>query len=414
VPTRHNGGPSPRPVFLVAAARSGSTLLRHILDAHVEVGCPGETGLAGTIGALGRAWYTVASDRIGGHAASPPPQARASIRRAVTDVMAFYCAEGGKRVYCDKSLETPHWLGGVHAVMPEARYILMYRHVLDVVMSGLGASLWGFNAYGYAPYVSRSVENFVAPLVQHWNVHVEPTLEWHSAHPDLCYRVRYEDLVAEPAETLGGLCAFLNVDYDGDLVSRALATPKTSNTPGDHKVLFTRRLHDDSVGSGRRVPIELIPPPLLEEVNVKLGLLGYSAIGTEPAALSELSAVVSTHDKLGLAARLQAVMPAQVSLPGPPFGCEQCILRVDGDPTVEWHVDLASGAVRRAAHSGPIGSRFVLTGDCEDLVALVEAEVNGGELLAARRIRAVNQPVDGSLVRIATALADARHRNAGR
>ena len=53
------------PVFVVSAPRSGTTLLRLILDAHPEIGCPSETGIPTLAAHLTRVWSTIYSDIAG-------------------------------------------------------------------------------------------------------------------------------------------------------------------------------------------------------------------------------------------------------------------------------------------------------------------------------------------------------------
>jgi hypothetical protein len=37
---------------------------------------------------------------------------------------------------------------------------------------------------------------------------------------DRCHRLKYEDLCADPAETLAALCTFLGIDFDTQMLSR--------------------------------------------------------------------------------------------------------------------------------------------------------------------------------------------------
>jgi hypothetical protein len=46
------------PVFVLCGARSGSTLLRFILDAHPELACPPETNIPALCAQLSSVWYT--------------------------------------------------------------------------------------------------------------------------------------------------------------------------------------------------------------------------------------------------------------------------------------------------------------------------------------------------------------------
>jgi hypothetical protein len=52
---------SPELVLILGAARSGTTLLRSLLDAHPDIGCPAEAALPQLISHTRRVWATVCS-----------------------------------------------------------------------------------------------------------------------------------------------------------------------------------------------------------------------------------------------------------------------------------------------------------------------------------------------------------------
>jgi len=124
--------------------------------------------------------------------------AREWIRATVLGGIDRYCEREGKRMYVDKSLDSVFALDVVKQVFPDVRCILAFRHVMDTIASGIEASPWGFQAYGYAPYVQSNPGNSVAALGSYWLHHVTQALEWERRNPDACLRVRYEDLVAQP------------------------------------------------------------------------------------------------------------------------------------------------------------------------------------------------------------------------
>src|ERR1700722_838384 len=59
-------GRSDAPAFILTTSRSGSTLLRFIIDSHPDFVCPPETNLAGACAHLARAWDSLEQ------AAAPP------------------------------------------------------------------------------------------------------------------------------------------------------------------------------------------------------------------------------------------------------------------------------------------------------------------------------------------------------
>lgn len=371
--------------LIVGAARSGTTLLRLLLDHHPEIGCPPEAGIPSLIEHLGRVWWTVVCEeptpREEGFSGLPET-AKEHIRQTLRGPVRHYCAPNGKRLYCDKSLDSVHHLELVRELFPDVRCVLLFRHVMDTVASGVEASTWGFQAYGYTPFVQASPENFVAALANYWVGHVDAALRWEQAHPELCHRVRYEDLVRHPERTIQGICQFLGVAADLSVLERTFGRARTAVGPGDHKVMYTSSVHARSIGRGKRVPVSLIPPPLLEVVNRQLEELGYEALtrawNSEPV---EGRAAAEADE---WSRRLVELMRG-VSVPPDGDGADIgsfAVVAQDRDE-LRWVVDPEAAEVRQG--DGDVES--VVTGTAEDLVLMISREENPGVLLRSGRIR---------------------------
>jgi hypothetical protein len=371
----------PRPAFIVGTGRSGTTLLRMILDAHDDVGCPGEAGMGLLVTQLGRVWFTICTDRVGARVPRPPSEVRRALRRALFAPMTYYCAPGSKRVFCDKSLDTADHLFGIHQVMPEARYVLMFRHPLDVVASGIEASPYGFRAFGYAPFIAQSVDNFVAALLRQWTLRVSQALTWERLHPRRCVRVRYEDLVLDTACTTSTVFRFLGVEADGTTVARALERARLNLTPGDPKIAFTREIHTDSIGRGRNIPLSLIPLPLRTDINEQLGSLGYPEITYGPRG--ELAQWGPPAPE-GTLETLEALMPRVLELRSGERMPLVCALVVDDVAECGWTVDLQAATVTSGASSG---TDATMVASARDLVRLLNGEENPASMFAKGLLR---------------------------
>jgi hypothetical protein len=212
-----------------------------------------------------------------GGAPELPPGARGWVVPAIQAVMGGYCARGDKRLYCDKSLDSVHYLSLVRELFPDTRVVLLFRHVMDTVASGIEASPWGFQAYGYAPYVQASPGNAVAALASYWLDHVSEALRWEQQHPENCHRVRYEDLVLAPEDTVIAIQRFLGVSVDPSVLTAAFDREPLRG-PGDYKVEYTTSVHARSIGHGKRVPVTMLPSPLLSALNEQLEALGYQPL----------------------------------------------------------------------------------------------------------------------------------------
>lgn len=388
---------SVEPIWLITCARSGSTLLRYMLDAHADIACPPETNIAGMAEMVARVWYILCADQSGDFPDEPSPDVRESILQAVRAPMVHFCEAQGKRWYCDKSLDTLLHAASVSDLFPDSRYILLFRNVMDVVASGLEASPWGFNAYGFEPFVRQSPHNLVAALVQYWNVHVHRALEWEDEHPELCLRVRYEDLVARPHEELTRIYHFLAIEPDFSVIDRAFRKPRLYTAgPGDHKVVYTDRIHTDSVDRGRTIPVTMIPAPLLDATNEHLQRLGYDQLTpawnsvvpaftpeslenvTTTAWVEMLASLLGDHDEL----RVDAM----------PAGIDSIAIVALDTPGLRWTL----GATQIATENAHAAS-VTMIGSAESWVKLITGEANAGTLFRSGLIRCTDAPDESNV-----------------
>jgi hypothetical protein len=258
--------------------------------------------------------------------------------------------------------------------------VLVFRHVMDTVASGIEASPWGFNAYGYAPYVQTTPGNTVAALASYWLDHVTMALNWEKEHPDVCHRVMYEDLVLRPDETIGGIQRFLGVAEDLSVLAQAFDR-EPPRGPGDYKVEHTTGVHAESIGRGKRVPVTMLPPALLAALNEKLTALGYDTLDRGWNAAER---PVDSGGRGLWADRLAELMGEVQVRPGQADVGPFAVVTED-HRALRWVIDPRSGTVEQ----GDGDVEGVLTGTAEDLVLMLTEEENLGALLRSNRVRHV-------------------------
>src|SRR5580692_1137854 len=117
------------PVVVLTCARSGSTLLRMILDAHPDLACPPETNIARTCVSLADMWVSLdpACTRT-----ALTPSARRHVKGVVDEAFADYLTRVGKRRWCEKSLGTSEVADDFLKLYENTKFICLYRHVMDV------------------------------------------------------------------------------------------------------------------------------------------------------------------------------------------------------------------------------------------------------------------------------------------
>lgn len=267
-------------IFIQGCERSGTTLLRYIVDSHPEVCCPSELYLGNTLEAL-----KVTLERS--TAALLPPADRdryvtAELRRIVSEILGRYADRKKKRLWCEKTPLNLRSLELIDRVFPDARHLCLFRNCMDVVHSCIEAGRYGF-VPGLAEYVQRHPNNVVAAMVESWIEKTERLLAFQRRRPDRCFPLQYEALVFDPEQVMAKAYGFLGLPFTPSMLDAVFTTAHDlgDGDSGDRKIRLTRKIEHRSVGKGSTISRKLIPLPLLERMNAVLRDLGYPEVGLD-------------------------------------------------------------------------------------------------------------------------------------
>jgi hypothetical protein len=400
------------PVIVLTGARSGSTLVRRILDAHPDLACPPETNILKLCASLGSIWELTSPDTS---ATGLSEVASANIRATVDAVFSAYLLQRGKRRWCEKSLGSVHAVEPFLCLYPKVRFICLYRHCMDMIDSALEATPWGLTGYGFDEYAARFPSNSILALAGYWCELTGRELDFEEQHQDKCYRVYYEELVTEPERVCKEMFSFIGAEYDSGIIDRCLAGEQGEPGPGDHKILATSRISRDSVGRGTRIPVGQVPPAQMEVINAILGRLGYAQVDEEwancavrPAVLHGRSAtarvdatpeqataeVLERLDQIfqaRVAPRLAMPVPAGLSRASGQAKRMAIIAYCDAGAQGSRYWEFGSGdtEIRTGMYAGfdDLTADWLLTGDASTWSAVIAGERNLATCIKSRDLR---------------------------
>src|SRR5215469_2874233 len=218
-------------VFIVGCARSGTTLMQRIVNAHPQIAMTPEThwitrffekrkGLTPegmvTRKVVSRLFEqtSFANMQIGRDellAMIPKGRPVFYYSSFVTGVFDFYGRAQGKALVGDKTPGYVRSMDTLHALWPQARFVHLIRDGRDVYLSMRHRPLQQPKA-GIFDYWA---EQPVATAALWWDLNLRAGQRaGNSLGPALYYEIRYESLVAHPREECERLCAFLDLSFD--------------------------------------------------------------------------------------------------------------------------------------------------------------------------------------------------------
>jgi Sulfotransferase family len=226
-----------RPIFVVGCPRSGTTMMRAILNAHPHISCGPETGF---LLGLNR-WERRHPDtpaRFGSSREEFHRQARALL----DDLHESLAAVEGKQRWADKTPTHAIILDFIDALYPTCQVIHMVRDPVDVIDSER-------RKHGLQRARRTSAD---------WPRHVAAARHFGQTHPpDRYLEIRYEHLVQDPEKVLRDMFAWLGEPWSSEVLEF-----RTHRPPDETSEDVTARpgyrgdrapgVFSSSVGSGHR------------------------------------------------------------------------------------------------------------------------------------------------------------------
>jgi hypothetical protein len=218
-------------LFIVGCPRSGTTLLKRIVDAHSQIAVMGETdwiakyyetragltpdGLV-TSEIIPRLFehtrfyaFKVGPEELEELLSSGEP---ISYRQLVSGFFDAHGEETRKALVGDKTPDYILKMPTLHMLWPDAKFVHLIRDGRDVCLSLID---WKRKAAKLAKRYPTWVDQPVATAAKFWERHVSTGRETgRELGPGLYHEIRYETLVARPEQECGSLCTFLGVPYE--------------------------------------------------------------------------------------------------------------------------------------------------------------------------------------------------------
>ncbi|MFG3441507.1 sulfotransferase family protein [Nonomuraea sp. NPDC047897] len=218
----------------MSPVRSGSTLLRSVLNAHPDLHAPHELHVRRLTVEFGTSLAEKAMEALGHN--------RADLEHLLWDrVLHRELVRSGKKYIVDKTPANAFAHERIAACWPDARYVFLLRHPASIAASWHEASP-----------DKRTPEEAALDALRYMKA-VERARK---ALPGLT--VRYEELTAEPETTCRRICEFLGVDWTPQMLRYGTPDVVTKGL-GDWK----DKIRSGAVQPGRDLPSEEeVPEPL--------------------------------------------------------------------------------------------------------------------------------------------------------
>jgi Sulfotransferase family len=214
---RGDGAAPPPAPFVCGVNRSGTTLLRLMLDAHPQMAIPPETHFVPELidalpeePTVDRALSVITSQREWEDFGFTEDELRARLealprltpRAVIRDFFAAYGARYGKHRWGDKTPKYVLSMRQIQSSIPEARFVHLIRDGRDVALSR-----WDQRS-------RRGLEGPPAERVaEQWEKKILRARK-HAPRLDHYIEVRYEDLVLDTEPVLRRVCEFVELDFD--------------------------------------------------------------------------------------------------------------------------------------------------------------------------------------------------------
>ena len=276
-----------RPLVVLGVSRSGTTLLRVILDRSPGIAIPDESFFVPLLAR--RHGRTVAAERFlddvariptirawGLRPADVEPRIRAGMRTgaAIAAIFETYAERAGKPCWGDKTPMYMRHLELLESLFPDARYVHLVRDGRDAALSFL-----------------EMPEGTFTRTWAHPETPAQFACLWGKEVSDACalgrrvgsgryHEIRYEELVTDPDGVVAGICEFAEIPFEPDMLAYAEAVD-VSEKPHQQRLLRPPtagvRSWRDDMSSEDIAAFEAVAGNVLRELGYDVTSSGSSA-----------------------------------------------------------------------------------------------------------------------------------------
>lgn len=235
--TKLNKNNSTSPIFVLGNPRSGTTLLRLLLNAHSEIFIPPECGFAVWLSNKYNNWekkdtngkkidlflndlyatkkfetWNLPPDKLKKYISHKQPDSYSNL---VSTIYFFYAVthQIHKKIWGDKNNFYIQHVPDILSLYPNAKFIMIIRDGRDVASSYLKLSKKKMDSK-YAPNLPTDINDISREWLSNNNKIIS---ELNLIRESLV--IKYEDLASSPISTLHTICDFLHVHFEKDMLN---------------------------------------------------------------------------------------------------------------------------------------------------------------------------------------------------
>lgn len=280
-------------IVILGCPRSGTTLLRRILDAHPSISAPGETYLLTSCARFLHHDRSVDGMKVGvinglGFSGFGEEEIVHRLREFAFSFHREHCARQGKKRWAEKTAVDAFHVPEIERICGDrVRFVCVFRHGLDVVCS---MSDWIGKLQSYPselhPYIRAHPEMLVA-FSHAWVDACQQLQAFVGRHPGDAIALRYEDLVSAPAQTMSRVFEFLGESWDASLLATAFDQEGTKGF-SDWKTYSKSAVEVSSMERWKRLSQATLAG-LVDIVNPTLVECGYDPIESQAGDSDEFA-----------------------------------------------------------------------------------------------------------------------------
>lgn len=277
-------GNETRGIIVLGAPRSGTTLVRRLINAHSNIASPGETCL---FTACARFLHNeVVADGVefgvlSGLAFAGVDEATVldRLRNFAFETLRDIADSQGKKRWAEKTAVDIFHLPNIERLLGDSvQYVFVVRHGLDVACSMEEFSNRGFT---YLAELHDFVKSHPRPLEAFAHAWVEACRAmqaFRADDPKRAYVIRYEELISDTESQLRSLFDFLGENVEDGIIDAAMQRPKSAGF-GDWKSFSRKGIDGSSVQRWKSLPPNTLRR-LADICNPTLDELGYEPVKT--------------------------------------------------------------------------------------------------------------------------------------